>query len=86
MSKFLKLTASLALLGGTAHAESLGLGREALPEEVAAWNLDVRPDGAGLPAGSGDALTGEEIFADKCASCHGDFAEGLGNWPKLAGG
>ena len=86
MSKFLKLAASLALLGGSAHAEGLGLGRGALPEEVAAWNLDVRPDGAGLPAGSGDALTGEEIFANKCASCHGDFAEGLGNWPKLAGG
>ncbi|WP_138934759.1 c-type cytochrome [Roseovarius arcticus] len=86
MSKFLKLAASLALLSGPAYAEGLGLGRNALPEEVAAWNLDVHPSGAGLPAGSGDALTGEEIFADKCASCHGDFAEGLGNWPKLAGG
>ncbi len=31
-------------------------------------------------------LTGEEIFADQCASCHGDFAEGVDNWPKLAGG
>ena len=86
MSKFLKLAASLALLGSPAFAEGLGLGRDALPEEIAAWNLDVHPDGEGLPAGSGDALTGEEIFADKCASCHGDFAEGLGNWPKLAGG
>jgi len=32
------------------------------------------------------ALPGEEIFADQCASCHGDFAEGIDNWPKLAGG
>lgn len=63
-----------------------GLGREALPEEVAAWDLDVAPDGTGLPEGSGDVLTGEEVFIDNCASCHGDFAEGLGNWPKLAGG
>lgn len=64
----------------------LGLGRPALTEEVAAWNVDVMPDGRGLPEGSGDVLTGEEVFADNCASCHGDFAEGVDNWPKLAGG
>lgn len=86
MSKFLKIAASLAVLGGSAHAEGLGLGREALPEEIAAWDLDVSPDGTGLPEGSGDVFTGEEIFVDQCAVCHGDFAEGLGNWPKLAGG
>nr|WP_245848381.1 c-type cytochrome [Actibacterium ureilyticum] len=63
-----------------------GLGRVALPEEVAAWNVDVSPDGTGLPEGSGDVLTGEEVFADNCAVCHGDFAEGVDNWPKLAGG
>nr|AFI78380.1 sulfur/thiosulfate oxidation protein SoxD [uncultured bacterium ws101A12] len=63
-----------------------GLGRVALPEEVAAWDLDVSPDGDGLPVGSGDVWTGEEIFADYCAICHGDFAEGIDNWPKLAGG
>jgi len=57
-----------------------------LPEEIAAWDTDVRPDGTGLPVGSGDALIGEEIFADQCAACHGDFAEGIDNWPKLAGG
>jgi cytochrome c len=86
MSKFLNLTLAAALLATPAMAEKLGLGRPALPEEVAAWNLDVRPDGVGLPVGSGDALVGEEVFAEKCASCHGDFAEGVGNWPKLAGG
>lgn len=62
------------------------LGREALPEEVAAWDIDVRPDGQGLPEGSGDVWTGEEIFIAKCASCHGDFGEGAGRWPELAGG
>lgn len=76
----------MTLLSGPALAEKIGLGRVALPEEIAAWDLDVRPDGTGLPEGSGDALTGEEVFAEQCAICHGDFAEGVDNWPKLAGG
>ncbi|WP_370313685.1 c-type cytochrome [Sagittula sp.] len=63
-----------------------GLGREALPEEVAAWNVDVHPDGSDLPDGSGNASDGEPLFEDNCAVCHGSFAEGVGNWPKLAGG
>ncbi|WP_108483488.1 c-type cytochrome [Oceaniglobus ichthyenteri] len=86
MLRFLKYTTALVLIGAPAYADNFGLGREALPEEIAAWDKDVSPDGTGLPVGSGDAYTGEEIFADKCAVCHGDFAEGLGNWPKLAGG
>lgn len=64
----------------------LGLGRSAVAEEIAAWDVDVLPDGRGLPEGSGDVYTGEEVFIDKCASCHGDFAEGVDNWPVLAGG
>ena len=64
----------------------LGLGRPALPEEIAAWDVNVMPDGRGLPEGSGDVWTGEELFVDNCAVCHGDFAEGVGNWPQLAGG
>lgn len=64
----------------------LGLGRPALPEEVEAWDVAVLPDGQGLPVGSGDVETGEQVFGDNCASCHGDFAEGLDSWPVLAGG
>ena len=86
MSKFLKLAAALAVLGTSAQAQTFGLGREALPEEIAAWDVAVRPDGRGLPPGSGNVFDGEEIFAEQCAACHGDFAEGIGNWPKLAGG
>ena len=89
MSKFLKstaLVAAFALAAGPAFAGKFGLGRAALPTEIAAWDGDISPDGTGLPVGSGDALIGEELFADQCASCHGDFAEGIGNWPKLAGG
>jgi cytochrome c2 len=89
MSKFLKTTGLMlaaSIAASPALAGNLGLGRAALPEEIAAWNLDVHPDGTGLPPGSGDVLTGEEVFAQKCAACHGDFAEGVDNWPKLAGG
>ena len=89
MSKFLKsaaLAVAVALIAAPAFAGKFGLGRAALPTEIAAWDGDISPDGTGLPVGSGDALIGEELFADQCASCHGDFAEGIGNWPKLAGG
>ncbi|MFN3576383.1 MAG: c-type cytochrome [Tabrizicola sp.] len=69
-----------------AMGKPLGLGRPALPEEVEAWDVAVLPDGQGLPVGSGDVETGEAVFGENCASCHGDFAEGLDSWPVLAGG
>lgn len=83
------VAASLLLaapLGAPAAADGLGLGRAATPAEIAAWDIDVRPDGEGLPVGSGDAMTGEELFAEQCAVCHGDFGEGVDRWPVLAGG
>ncbi|GAA6160625.1 hypothetical protein NBRC116589_27990 [Ruegeria sp. HU-ET01832] len=75
------LTAPAPIRDGT-----IGLGRPALEEEIAAWDVDILPDGRGLPVGSGDVWTGEEVFVDRCASCHGEFAEGADNWPVLAGG
>ncbi|MDU9005519.1 c-type cytochrome [Sedimentitalea todarodis] len=89
MSKFLKtvlMFGAVALSASPTVAEKFGLGRAALPEEIAAWDRDIRPNGTGLPEGSGDAIVGEEIFATRCAACHGDFAEGIDNWPELAGG
>ena len=90
MSKFLKGTApiwaAIALTTPALAQDTLGLGRPALDAEIAAWDTDVRPDGLGLPAGSGDVWTGEEVFVEKCASCHGDFGEAVGRWPVLAGG
>ena len=64
----------------------LGLGRVATEEEIAAWDIDVRPDGLGLPEGSGTASQGMAIYDENCASCHGDFGEAIGRWPVLAGG
>ncbi|WP_300055065.1 c-type cytochrome [uncultured Roseobacter sp.] len=84
--------ASVMAKGGSVTAPApdrdggYGLGRAAYAEEIAAWDVDVLPDGRGLPEGSGDVWTGEEVFVEQCASCHGDFAEGVDNWPVLAGG
>ena len=93
MSRFLKAAALLFVFtlaeagAGTALAGGkLGLGRPATPAEVKAWDIDIRPDGMGLLEGSGDVATGEEVFVEKCAVCHGDFGEGVGRWPVLAGG
>lgn len=90
MLKFPKgFAASVALVAFGAvptQAEKFGIGRPATAEEIAAWDLDVSPDGNGLPEGAGDVETGEMLFSENCAVCHGDFAEGVGNWPKLAGG
>ena len=90
MSKSHKLLLGSALalsaLAAPALADRLGLGRAALPEEIAAWDVTVLPDGQGLRPGSGDVATGEEVFGAHCASCHGEFAEGLDSWPVLAGG
>ena len=66
--------------------DRFNLGRAATKDEIAAWDGDISPDGTGLPIGSGDAIDGEEVFAEHCAICHGDFAEGVDNWPELAGG
>jgi len=67
-------------------AKKIGLGSAATPEEINGWDIDIRPDGKGLPDGKGDAIGGESVFIQKCAVCHGEFAEGAGRYPALAGG
>ncbi len=62
-----------------------GYGEPATPEQIAGWDIDVRPDGMGLPPGSGTAEQGEALYDEKCSTCHGVFGEGEGRWPKLAG-
>ena len=62
------------------------LGAAATPEQIQAWDIDVRPDGLGAPAGSGTAAKGEAVYIEKCAMCHGDFGEARGRYPVLVGG
>lgn len=48
-----------------------GFGAPATPAEIAGWDVDVGPDGEGLPPGGGDAVTGAPVYAQNCARCHG---------------
>ncbi len=70
----------------SASERKFNLGKLATKEEIAGWDIDVRPDGLGAPIGSGTALIGEEIYTEQCAACHGDFGEGADRWPALVGG
>lgn len=63
-----------------------GLGTPATPAQIAGWDIDIRPDGMGLPAGQGSAEQGEGVFQSRCASCHGEFGEASGRYPALMGG
>ncbi|MFM0239268.1 c-type cytochrome [Paraburkholderia phytofirmans] len=62
-----------------------GIGTPLTAQDLAAWNIDVAPDGRGLPAGSGDVATGAHIFAAKCVACHGAQGQG-GLGDQLVGG
>ena len=61
----------------------LGFGQPVTAAQIAGENIDVRPDGTGLPAGSGMAAQGHAIYTAKCASCHGDTGREGGNAPIL---
>jgi S-disulfanyl-L-cysteine oxidoreductase SoxD len=68
----LAIAVGLAFAAGAAGAETPGLGKPITEAEIAAWNIDVLPDGSGLPPGSGTAAQGATVYAEKCSSCHGD--------------
>jgi cytochrome c len=63
-----------------------GIGRLATPKEVAAWDIDVRPDFKGLPKGAGSVTKGQDVWESKCASCHGIFGESNEVFTPLIGG
>lgn len=54
----------------TKNPLKFGFGRLATAKEIAKWNIAIRPDGKGLPAGEGTALKGKAIYVLKCAACH----------------
>ena len=79
------LLSLIVCLAGPAMSEPLGIGRPVRPEAVAAWDIDVRPDGQGLPPGHGSVQDGAALYAARCAGCHGARGEGAAA-EALAGG
>ena len=63
-----------------------GIGRPATPSELAAWNIDVRPDFQGLPPGSGSVAQGQDIWEGRCSQCHGIFGDSGEVFTPLVGG
>ena len=70
------LVAVSAIVSAQTTSRPLGIGSPATPVQIAAIDIDVRPDGTGLPAGSGTAREGAGVYAQKCAACHGANGEG----------
>ena len=80
---------TLALVAGAAaHAQARypDIGRGATDKEVAAWDIDVRPDFKGLPKGSGSVAQGMQVWESHCASCHGTFGESNEVFTPIVGG
>lgn len=77
-------TAMVALAAAQAPPQRFGFGEPAPRDVVAALDIDVRPDGAGLPPGKGTAVEGAKIFLRQCAACHGPKGEG-GQADRLVG-
>lgn len=93
MYKLVKPVAAAALFAmgvGLAVAQQAspyqGIGRAATPNEVKAWDIDVRPDFKGLPKGQGTVEQGTVIWENKCASCHGAFGESNEVFTPIVGG
>jgi len=52
-------------------AQSLHVGRTPTPAELKAIDIEVTPDGRGLPPGSGTAAAGKDVYTRRCETCHG---------------
>jgi cytochrome c len=76
-----------AIFGGmnAAAQQGPGLGQPISAADLAPWDIGIQPDGAGLPAGSGTAAAGAQIYAVKCVACHGEKGAGQPN-DRLVGG
>jgi cytochrome c len=85
MHRLLIGVALLASLASGTWADSPNLGRAVSPEEAAAWDISIAPDGANLPRGSGTPARGEAVYRATCQTCHGERGAGKPN-EQLVGG
>ena len=85
MHKALLACGFVLLARAACAAEAPGFGAPISESDLAAWNIEISPDGAGLPPGSGTVADGEKIYAQKCLACHGEKGVGRPN-DVLAGG
>jgi cytochrome c551/c552 len=76
---------ALALGASAAHAVDYQLGLPITAAQIAPWDIDVKPDGTGLPPGKGSATEGQHLYDERCASCHGTFGDDP-SYALLAGG
>ena len=76
----------LPLLSAAQTNRFQNIGRTATPQEIKAWDIDVRPDFKGLPKGQGSVKQGEVVWEAQCASCHGSFGESAEVFTPIAGG
>jgi S-disulfanyl-L-cysteine oxidoreductase SoxD len=82
----LALTLALSALGSvSAFAQAPNLGKPITPAEIAAWDINILPDGTGLPPGGGTPAQGARVYAAKCSVCHGENGKG-GTSSALVGG
>jgi cytochrome c len=89
MFKWFELAAFALVFGANplwAVDDYPGIGREATPTEVRAWDIDVRADFAGLPEGEGSVARGRELYTVRCAVCHGTAGESAAFFTPLVGG
>jgi cytochrome c len=83
---FIQISLLLVLFSGSssllADPQYQALGQSAAElSKKPQWNLTITPDGTGLPRGSGSAKVGQQIFEQRCASCHGFDAIGASAMP-----
>jgi len=64
-----------------AHSTTVSFGRTATKNEETAWDIDIMPNGKGLPEGDGSVEIGDEVYEEKCVSRHGAFGAGDGRYP-----
>src|SRR5688500_19878095 len=74
------LAATATWVAGSATAlaqgPTFGLGSTPSTEEMKARDTAVSPQGTQLPPGSGGVKEGADVYAKKCASCHGPNGKG----------